>query len=1770
MKHPDNKQKHLNHARPATLHGRSVQGQALVEYALIAVLIAIGLGLGLASTQDAVSRVFERTVYSLLGEEPERRQGGGPADFWLTVTWVAENPPEQRRLPTRTLAPASATPTEIPSSGGDNGDNGDNGDPDDELPTPQPSPTPLDIQHNAPWVDTADNADWYRLGSPAFLGYSPWFGDYYSGTNFGSLIESRPNNDLYGPRSRFVLDFPNPQFSAWQTADNTPFGDSNNQFSARFQRRVYIPPHQGDDTEAVPVDLQFNVTASDGVRVWLLPQTAPGEYESPGCAGCQVINEWNNGMNSVSVPRSVTPGMYMLQVDYYNNGGDAILQLDISTTRNPDDAEIVGNADNFSVVDTTSQCNWGLRTTDDANSLNRLWDKHAQGDLAQNTVCYLELRGFVTVPSSLPDPVFVFWDVWDLAAGHGAWLEIAEYTAFPDDPFALDRDAIQWERIDVHSGGTRNYNWTRHEFDLSAFSGRNVTFRFAQLTGGAGDRLWHIDDIEVKSGANGEFTSAAIGPDVLFEMSSPSDAASFITTGQWQLTGNNTRPGSSCCSWELRPGGAYTGLSTAPTSPGAASRVEENMRVHYVQIIPMIDTTLSLEDRDGDAGPPVLSFWHAYDVDRHVGLEVQYRAEGSDEWLVVPGALPDEPAGRLLDVANNDDNVSRDNNTMRPVDVTLQYIVDGNGDPIERYHLRFAMLVHGLSPATGHGDFPSVGAGWWIDDIDLHREGNQRFLDYPFYDAANQGVDNWLATGTWWRTTEESRVGGHSFADSPNDNFAPNSGAPNDSLHLMTMYPIDLNNDTPANLDASLNPDGREGNTGGMAENPHLTFWHKRFLTDQASIHVEWRRVDEDDTEWKPLWAYRPGMSYHGGSDNRTRINAAWEFTRISLQPILDQIVRPDDDDYDPDGDLTADDIHIRFRLENPGTDVERGWFIDDIRLEEYSETSFRLWSDSSTDFGQGQDVIFNASPDRFGWSGVWRLGGDWQRTNIDSHSGVFSFHESVGDDTEAPSHINDPYTSTRADTYNVLELQTIIDMRATDATLEPTLYFWSRYFANWSDRLRVQISYELRPNEYAAMEGRCLGGGLAQCFELDWGWSRWYDASTSISQNNSLYASWNSNAGGNPSNDDRLTFSWQRWQVDLTSIRINNNNRVHLVPHDGDAGRRIRIRFLFDALSGSQSDKRDGWYIDTITIEPRRNLTIARIANQPFFDDARDMFNWVGEGGWGVDPSVSLRTTEGIAALGSWTEYWWDMRPDCNRLDGNLFLRAGSNEPTCVAWMFDNDDFTNAPVTRIVNQVNYDMGQGSPRPGIILDDYFAGQWVLNTPQVGAGFGVEPGEYRFTVTADDGMRMRWQEVDAAGNVISNQSGNWNIVNRWQNQGNTTRSGTVTFEEGKRYRLTLQYYEWTGGATIVLSVDEGDTFSFTDTPRLTSDPSQPDEPPLRYANSSLISDGTFDLRDVVDPVLEYKMSYKLRCNSTFRVEVSTDGGFSWGQSNLGRGSFDNPNISNSTRLPDDPFGWRVMRHDLSDYVGQDIMIRFRLDRQNTAHLNDRNGCGDNPPANTSDYYIGAWLTDIVIAPAGFLPPPDPNAPPEPEPEPITWLSADIGPGQQGSVVDSNGTFTITTLGGDIWQSTDRFHYMYTPLSGDGEIIARVTGFTGDNGWRKAGVMIRETLNQSSRHIMAVMTGGNGGGASVQWRSTANQNMQSASFDSNPQSIPHWVRLVRQGNTFTAYHSNNGVTWTLHHTQEITMGTDVYIGIMASSHNTSNVAVATFTDVQVIDN
>jgi Flp pilus assembly pilin Flp len=1564
---------HFHDESPPSLWGTFAQGQAMVEYALILVLVALAFGTGLAATAPAISRAFERTVYSLLGEDPEPRVGGGPADFWLTVTWVAENPPEQRRIPTRTLAPPSATPTEFVGTG-------PGGETDDDLENPMPggnNPIPTatrsDVAHSAPWQDSvnAENVSWYRVGDAPFLGYSDWRGEYYTGIDLGTTPALEAFNSVhYGSAARGVLRFPNAEYSHWANDAMAPVsGWENTNYSIRFIREIYIPPV---DPEGSPIPLQFNLTSSDGARVWLFPRIDEENYENQSTCptGCLLINNWGNtGLSSTSIFAPIPPGRYRIQVDYRQIAGASILNFDVTTSENPDD-QLAANA----------RCNWGQRTTNDANTLTRLWDQRA-GEAGRNTTCYLELRGYINIPATMANPQFAFWDVWDIGNQQAAWFEIAEYVPISaESPRVINRDAIVWYRVPVHSSQTLNYNWTRHEYDLTAlnafrvnpdgslgaqevvnFSGRNVTFRMAFSNGATGNTLWVVDDIEIVSAASGTY-GATIGLNTQFELNSADQRNYFVTTGQWALTSANTAPSSTgltgCCSWELNPNAPYTKFSESPELPlPSTERRDQDMRIHYVQLRPFIDVDLATADQEGDEGAPMLSFWHHYDIGSYVGLEIQYRVPGG-EWTVVPGPTPSDPAGRLVNIQTNTSNAFISSMTpIIPVDVSLEYIPE----PI--YQLRFAMLVHRANAVQG--------GGWWIDNIKLHREDRARFLDYPFFDNAESGSSNWTVLGSsWQRTNEYAYSGSHSFVHQP-------TGSASDvGSQFALVYPIDLNNDTPRPSQ------DQQGNTGGAAVRPYLTFWNRREIPEGSHLYVEWRRIEETDSQWKPLWTHQSWMGYIPGTGQRSFVNLAWEFVEISLEHVMSQISAANTEPY------TDDDILIRFRIEGT-TDATR-WYIDDVRVQEYSETSHRLWTGENGTYGAGDGTTFLASPDLPGWASMWRLGGDWRRISWETQSGIAAFHDSVGTGAEAQTSATDGIVVTRGQTQSVLELTRIVDLQATPATLNPTLYFWSRLHTGYEDRLRIQVAYELRPADvgnnmvgHMTSDNRCRGwsNNRPQCYDQLWGWSRWYDVMHS-DQNNSLLSN-----GWNSTQTNRRHNSWQRYQVNLSNIRLGSSgNRIQLTQNGANPGRRIRIRFVVDAYENPSSTRQDGWYLDNISIEPRRDSTIATIADAPFFDNASDgMMNWVGEGLWSVDHTYKVRINDISTTLGTWTEYFWDAvghsgSQITNQLNNNQYpatnlFTGGSTSSVrynVVDIFHDHDDY------------------GSPRPGTFEKTptgdgnrrgmNYAARWVLDTPVISSTGEALPGIYRFQARADDGVRLKVEELNSSGNVISGTTtwviGRYNHGgNGWQDQGATNWGGTYNMVEGKRYRLTLEYYQGGGGAFLSLSiVSPTNSNSFGASPSIT--------PPITYANSSLILDGTIDLRGTTNPVIEYYVAYELGCNSSLRFEVSRDGGYTWTQSDISSTSglpagtaIDNATITTATvrhTVNDsvNDLGWRLMRHSLrhSNYrnANPGIMIRFRFDRQNATAISSEDSCSS---SNNNGLYIGAWISDIRIVDIG---------------------------------------------------------------------------------------------------------------------------------------------------------------------------------------------------------
>ncbi len=168
---------------------------------------------------------------------------------------------------------------------------------------------------------------------------------------------------------------------------------------------------------------------------------------------------------------------------------------------------------------------------------------------------------------------------------------------------------------------------------------------------------------------------------------------------------------------------------------------------------------------------------------------------------------------------------------------------------------------------------------------------------------------------------------------------------------------------------------------------------------------------------------------------------------------------------------------------------------------------------------------------------------------------------------------------------------------------------------------------------------------------------------------------------------------------------------------------------------------------------------------------------------------------------------------------------------------------------------------------------------------------------------------------------------------------------------------------------------------------------------------------------------------------------------------------------------------------------------------------------------------------------------------------------------GFLETTPGTILMNGTGTDIWDASDQFRFVYKTLKGNGSIVAKVESVTTTNEWAKAGVMIRETVSGGSMHAITAVTPTVTHGVSFQYRNTADTaTNQSTDVANTP--IPQWVKLTRNGTSFTAQYSSDGKAWTdivPTTAATITMANDVLIGLAVTSHAAGALCSAKFTNV-----
>ena len=197
----------------------------------------------------------------------------------------------------------------------------------------------------------------------------------------------------------------------------------------------------------------------------------------------------------------------------------------------------------------------------------------------------------------------------------------------------------------------------------------------------------------------------------------------------------------------------------------------------------------------------------------------------------------------------------------------------------------------------------------------------------------------------------------------------------------------------------------------------------------------------------------------------------------------------------------------------------------------------------------------------------------------------------------------------------------------------------------------------------------------------------------------------------------------------------------------------------------------------------------------------------------------------------------------------------------------------------------------------------------------------------------------------------------------------------------------------------------------------------------------------------------------------------------------------------------------------------------------------------------------------------------TADPAPTACPDRWNCIDIGypapPGKQ--LFDATtGTWTVEGGGFDIYFKTDQFHFVSQPKIGDGTVTTR-TKFVNlpnipGNDYAKAGIMLRETTDPDSPYYGVFLTPDHG--IMVQYRRVAGDLTGEAVFP-NPIKGAIYLRIVRAGNIFTAYFSNDGAVWQLIDGSlvDIAMANNLMAGLAVTSHDPAALKVASFDNVQL---
>ncbi len=175
--------------------------------------------------------------------------------------------------------------------------------------------------------------------------------------------------------------------------------------------------------------------------------------------------------------------------------------------------------------------------------------------------------------------------------------------------------------------------------------------------------------------------------------------------------------------------------------------------------------------------------------------------------------------------------------------------------------------------------------------------------------------------------------------------------------------------------------------------------------------------------------------------------------------------------------------------------------------------------------------------------------------------------------------------------------------------------------------------------------------------------------------------------------------------------------------------------------------------------------------------------------------------------------------------------------------------------------------------------------------------------------------------------------------------------------------------------------------------------------------------------------------------------------------------------------------------------------------------------------------------------------------------------DVGnPAKKGSTLFDalTGQFRITGSGANIWAKEDQFQYVWKEISGNFAVTATMQFLGQGADHRKAGIMLRQSLDADSAYGDIVIHGN--GMPGIQWRSNKGEN--TSAFDlpfDGPGKFT--LKLVRNGVGLSVSIAKDGAPLKDVARTEVTLRNPILVGLAVCAHQADASETVVFSDVSV---